>query len=71
LAEPLHRKQESASFWKKKQKLLQIWARVEPNVRPNLQKFFGSFFQKRTACFYFTEGRLQSELILFSAPFRA
>jgi hypothetical protein len=43
-------KEESASFWKKKQKLLHVGVRVGFNAYPNEQKFFGSFFQKRTAC---------------------
>jgi hypothetical protein len=42
----------SASFWKKKQKLLLIKVRVECNAYPKDQKFFGSFFQKRTACLH-------------------
>jgi hypothetical protein len=44
------KKQESASFCKKKQKLLPIGIRVGLNARLKDQKFFGSFFQKRTAC---------------------
>jgi hypothetical protein len=46
------REQESASFWKKKQKLLLIGARGGSTAHLNIQKFFGSFFQKRTACLY-------------------
>jgi hypothetical protein len=42
----LSRRKESASFWKKKQKLLPIGVRVGSNARPNVQKFFGSFFKK-------------------------
>jgi hypothetical protein len=39
----------STSFLKKRsKKLLNIGARVATGTRPNNQKFFGSFFQKRT-----------------------
>jgi hypothetical protein len=41
--------EESASFWKKKQKLLLIGVRVGYNAHHKFKKFFGSFFQKRTA----------------------
>jgi hypothetical protein len=41
--------QESASFLKKNQKLLLIGARRSAALIRNNQKFFGSFFQKRTA----------------------
>jgi hypothetical protein len=47
-----HRKQGSASFWKKKQKLMILGVRVVCNAYPKYQKFFGSFFQKRTACLH-------------------
>jgi hypothetical protein len=40
--------QGSASFFKNKQKLLQVGMGVDPTRRLNGQKFFGSFFQKRT-----------------------
>jgi hypothetical protein len=40
------------SFLKKRsKKLLQIWYFAGGSARPNNQKFFGSFFQKRTAFF--------------------
>jgi hypothetical protein len=42
---------ESTSFWKKKQKLLLLKARRKSGAYPKLQKFFGSFFQKRTASY--------------------
>jgi hypothetical protein len=41
--------EESTSFLKKRsKKLLDIGARVATGTRLNNQKFFGSFFQKRT-----------------------
>jgi hypothetical protein len=41
---------ESSSFLKKRtKKLLIIGVRVGVSAHPNKQKFFGSFFQKRTA----------------------
>jgi len=43
-------KKKSSSFLKKRtKKLLILGARVGANVHPNKQKFFGSFFQERTA----------------------
>jgi hypothetical protein len=50
-----HGKQGSASFWKKKQKLLLIGARVAATRAPYKQKFFGSFFQKGTLALYSLE----------------
>jgi hypothetical protein len=38
-------------FEKKKQKLLNPCARAGRSAQPNEQKFFGAFFQKRTASF--------------------
>jgi hypothetical protein len=46
------RGEESTSFLKKRsKKLLHIGAAVVLPASPEDQKFFGSFFQKRTACF--------------------
>jgi hypothetical protein len=46
-------RKESSSFLKKRtKKLLLIEARVGSTARPKNQKFFGSFFQKRTASLY-------------------
>jgi heat shock protein HslJ len=44
-------KKESASFWKKKQKLLLVEVGGKAPRNAKEQKFFGSFFQKRTASF--------------------
>jgi hypothetical protein len=44
-------KQESASFWKKKQRLFAHLRTRRGNAYAIRQKFFGSFFQKRTAFF--------------------
>jgi hypothetical protein len=42
----------STSFLKKRsKKLLLIWLSGPTGTRARVQKFFGSFFQKRTACF--------------------
>jgi hypothetical protein len=39
----------SASFLKKRSKrLLSVWRKADAEFRLNEQKFFGSFFQKRT-----------------------
>jgi uncharacterized lipoprotein YmbA len=45
---------EGFSFLKKRnKKLLSVPAPASPDrARPSVQKFFGSFFQKRTACFF-------------------
>jgi hypothetical protein len=53
---PLSGPKASASFFAKKEakKLLVLWALASPSPRPPAnQKFFGSFFQKRTACLLF------------------
>jgi hypothetical protein len=43
------RKEASISFLKKRnKKLCLLWLGVGPGSEPNSQKFFGSFFQKRT-----------------------
>jgi hypothetical protein len=43
----------SSSFLQKRtKKLLSIGFRVAATRTPNEQKFFGSFLQKRTACFF-------------------
>jgi hypothetical protein len=46
---------ESTSFLKKRsKKLLSVWLRpLRIGPGPNSQKFFGSFFQKRTAFFLY------------------
>jgi hypothetical protein len=45
----LYVEEESTSFLKKRsKKLLRVGARVTTGTRANNQKFFGSFFQKRT-----------------------
>jgi hypothetical protein len=49
-----HESQESRSFLKKRtKKLLSVWCSGAPTVvrDSNGQKFFGAFFQKRTAFF--------------------
>jgi hypothetical protein len=43
--------QESASFLKKEAKTFAYWCAPCGSVYFYNQKFFGSFFQKRTACF--------------------
>jgi hypothetical protein len=48
-------KQGSASFWKKKQKLLFIWARGGSTARLKEQKLFWFFFSKK-------------ELLAFTSP---
>jgi hypothetical protein len=46
------KKRESASFLKKRsKKLLVLRALAGARQRPQEQKFFGSFFQKRTSSF--------------------
>jgi hypothetical protein len=45
-------REERTSFLKKRsKKLLLIWSEVVSRPLAREQKFFGSFFQKRTACF--------------------
>jgi hypothetical protein len=52
-------KEASCSFLKKStKKLLLVGIRTEHGGRTNSQKFFGSFFQKRTACFLSFAARL-------------
>jgi hypothetical protein len=48
------KKKASASFLKKRtKKLLRLDPAAETATGPDSQKFFGSFFQKRTSCLLF------------------
>jgi hypothetical protein len=46
-------KEESSFLKKRSKKLLDYWCDAVPTVHLNEQKFFGSFFQKRTLSFCF------------------